>query len=234
MIDLKGYGPALLEGAVVTIELAFFSLALALVLGLIGASAKLSKSRVAIGIATTYTTLIRGVPDLVMMLLFYYGGQVAVNNLSDYLYDAYDIDFFFQFDPFTSGVITIGLIFGAYMAETFRGAFLAVESGQIEAARAYGFSRWRTFHRIILPQMLRHALPGIGNNWQVLLKTSALVSIIGLTDMVRVAEEAAKAERMPFHFFIPVAFVYLSLTAGSELFIKWLNKRANIGVVQGS
>jgi arginine/ornithine transport system permease protein len=234
MIDLKGYGPALLEGAVVTIELAFFSLALALVLGLIGASAKLSKSRVAIGIATTYTTLIRGVPDLVMMLLFYYGGQVAVNNLSDYLYDAYDIDFFFQFDPFISGVITIGLIFGAYMAETFRGAFLAVESGQIEAARAYGFSRWRTFHRIILPQMLRHALPGIGNNWQVLLKTTALVSIIGLTDMVRVAEEAAKAERMPFHFFIPVAFVYLSLTAGSGLFIKWLNKRANIGVVQGS
>ena len=234
MIDLKGYGPALLEGAVVTIELAFFSLALALVLGLIGASAKLSKSRVAIGIATTYTTLIRGVPDLVMMLLFYYGGQVAVNNLSDYLYDAYDIDFFFQFDPFISVVITIGLVFGAYMAETFRGAFLAVESGQIEAARAYGFSRWRTFHRIILPQMLRHALPGIGNNWQVLLKTTALVSIIGLTDMVRVAEEAAKAERMPFHFFIPVAFVYLSLTAGSELFIKWLNKRANIGVVQGS
>lgn len=234
MIDLKGYGPALLEGAVVTIELAFFSLALALVLGLIGASAKLSNSRVAIGIATTYTTLIRGVPDLVMMLLFYYGGQVAVNNLSDYLYNAYDVDFFFQFDPFISGVITIGLIFGAYMAETFRGAFLAVESGQIEAARAYGFSRWRTFHRIILPQMLRHALPGIGNNWQVLLKTTALVSIIGLTDMVRVAEEAAKAERMPFHFFIPVAFVYLSLTAGSELFIKWLNKRANIGVVQGS
>ena len=84
MIDLKGYGPALLEGAVVTIELAFFSLALALVLGLIGASAKLSKSRVAIGIATTYTTLIRGVPDLVMMLLFYYGGQVAVNNPVSY------------------------------------------------------------------------------------------------------------------------------------------------------
>lgn len=234
MIDLKGYGPALFQGAVVTIELAFLSLALALVLGLIGASAKLSKSRAAIGIATTYTTLIRGVPDLVMMLLFYYGGQVAVNNLSDYLYDAYDIDFFFQFDPFIAGVLTIGLIFGAYMAETFRGAFLAVDSGQIEAARAYGFSRWRTFHRIIFPQMLRHALPGIGNNWQVLLKTTALVSIIGLTDMVRVAEEAAKAERMPFHFFIPVAFVYLSLTAGSELFIKWLNKRANVGVVQGS
>jgi arginine/ornithine transport system permease protein len=223
-----------MDGAIVTMELAFLSLAVALLLGLVGASAKLSKSRVAVGVATAYTTLIRGVPDLVMMLLFYYGGQVLVNKLSDAIYEAYNIDFFFQFDPFISGVVTIGLIFGAYMTETFRGAFLAVESGQIEAARAYGFSRWHTFRRIILPQMLRHALPGIGNNWQVLLKTTALVSIIGLTDMVRVAEEAAKAERMPFHFFIPVAFVYLSLTACSELFIRWLNKRANVGVVQGS
>lgn len=232
MIDLKGYGPALLNGSIVTIELAFLSLALALTLGLLGAAAKLSNSRVAVGVATTYTTLIRGVPDLVMMLLFYYGGQVGVNMLSDYVWEAYGVDFFFQFDPFISGVITIGLIFGAYMTETFRGAFLAVETGQIEAARAYGFSKWHTFRRIMVPQMLRHALPGIGNNWQVLLKTTALVSIIGLTDMVRVAEEAAKAERMPFHFFIPVAFVYLALTAGSELFIKWLDKRANVGVVQ--
>ena len=234
MLDLKGYGPALVDGAIVTMELAFLSLAVALLLGLLGASAKLSKSRVAVGVATAYTTLIRGVPDLVMMLLFYYGGQVLVNKLSDAIYEAYNIDFFFQFDPFISGVVTIGLIFGAYMTETFRGAFLAVENGQIEAARAYGFSRWHTFRRIILPQMLRHALPGIGNNWQVLLKTTALVSIIGLTDMVRVAEEAAKAERMPFHFFIPVAFVYLSLTACSELFISWLDKRANVGVVKGS
>lgn len=234
MIDLKGYGPELLSGAVVTIELAFLSLAVALALGLIGAAAKLSNSRVAVGVATTYTTLIRGVPDLVMMLLFYYGGQVGVNMLSDYIWDTYEVDFFFQFDPFISGVATIGLIFGAYMTETFRGAFLAVETGQIEAARAYGFSNWHTFRRVMVPQMLRHALPGIGNNWQVLLKTTALVSIIGLTDMVRVAEEAAKAERMPFHFFIPVALVYLALTAGSELFIKWLDKRANAGVIQES
>lgn len=233
MLDLKGYGPELLDGAVVTIELAFLSLALALTLGLIGASSKLSGNRLAKAIATFYTTVVRGIPDLVMMLLFYYGGQVTVNMLSDWIWETYEIDFFFQFDPFISGVVTIGLIFGAYMTETFRGAFLAVEKGQIEAARAYGFTRWHTFRRIMFPQMLRHALPGIGNNWQVLLKTTALVSIIGLTDMVRVAEEAAKAERMPFHFFIPVAAVYLILTAGSELFIKWLNKRANVGVVQG-
>ncbi len=233
MLDLKGYGPSLFEGAIVTVELAFMSLALALAFGLIGATAKLSQSRLLVGAATTYTTLIRGVPDLVMMLLFYYGGQVLVNKLSDYIYDAYGIDFFFQFDPFIAGVLTIGLIFGAYMTETFRGAFLAVDIGQIEAAKAYGFSRWHTFRRIMIPQMLRHALPGVGNNWQVLLKTTALVSIIGLTDMVRVAEQAAKAERSPFLFFIPVALVYLTLTAASELFIKWLDKRANVGVVKG-
>lgn len=233
MIDLKGYGPQLAEGAIVTIELALLSLLLALVLGLSGAAAKLSSSRTARAVASTYTTIVRGVPDLVMMLLLYYGGQVAVNTLSDLLYDRFGIDWFFQFDPFISGVLTIGLIFGAYMAETFRGAFLAVEAGQIEAARAYGFTRWHTFRKIMIPQMMRHALPGIGNNWQVLLKTTALVSIIGLTDMVRVAEEAAKAERSPFLFFIPVAAVYLGLTAVSELFIKWLNRRANVGVVQG-
>lgn len=233
MLDLKGYGPSLFEGAIVTIQLAFMSLALALALGLIGASSKLSRSRILVGAATTYTTLIRGVPDLVMMLLLYYGGQVAVNSLTDHIYLKYGIDLFFQFNPFISGVLTIGLIFGAYMTETFRGAFLAVDTGQIEAAKAYGFSRWHTFRRIMIPQMLRHALPGIGNNWQVLLKTTALVSIIGLTDMVRIAEQAAKAERSPFLFFIPVALVYLALTAGSELFIKWLDKRANVGVAKG-
>ncbi len=233
MLDLKGYGPALMEGAIITIELAFLSLVLAVFLGLIGAASKLSQNRVLRGGATAYTTLIRGVPDLVMMLLFYYGGQVAVNNLSDFIYEAYEVDFFFQFDPFISGVLTIGLIFGAYMTETFRGAFLAVDEGQIEAAKAYGFTRWHTFRRVMIPQMMRHALPGLGNNWQVLLKTTALVSIIGLTDMVRVAEQAAKAERSPFLFFIPVAIMYLLITAGSELFIKWLNKRANAGVIQG-
>ncbi|BES72959.1 histidine ABC transporter permease HisQ [Marinobacter nanhaiticus D15-8W] len=233
MLDLHGYGPSLLKGALVTVELALASLALALILGLIGASSKLSGNRGLYAGATFYTTVIRGVPDLVMMLLFYYGGQVLVNMLSDYLYYEFEVDWFFQFDPFIAGVLTIGLIFGAYMTETFRGAFMAVDSGQIEAGKAYGFTRWHTFRRIMFPQMLRHALPGIGNNWQVLLKTTALVSIIGLTDMVRIAEQASKAEHEPFKFFIPVAAVYLILTAVSELFIKWLNARVSVGVARG-
>ncbi|ROT98682.1 ABC transporter permease [Marinobacter sp. R17] len=233
MLDLHGYGPSIMKGAVVTVELALLSLLLAVVLGLIGASSKLSGNRGLYAGATAYTTLIRGVPDLVMMLLLYYGGQVLVNKLSDFLYYQFDIDWFLQFDPFISGVLTIGLIFGAYMTETFRGAFLAVDSGQIEAGKAYGFTRWHTFRRIMFPQMLRHALPGVGNNWQVLLKTTALVSIIGLTDMVRVAEQASKAEHAPFKYFVPVAVVYLLLTAGSELFIRWVNSRVSVGVVKG-
>ncbi|TBW52912.1 ABC transporter permease [Marinobacter halodurans] len=233
MLDLHGYGPSILKGAVITVELALLSLLLAVVLGLIGASSKLSGNRGLYAGATAYTTLIRGVPDLVMMLLLYYGGQVLVNKLSDFLYYEFNVDWFFQFDPFISGVLTIGLIFGAYMTETFRGAFLAVDSGQIEAGKAYGFTRWHTFRRIMFPQMLRHALPGVGNNWQVLLKTTALVSIIGLTDMVRVAEQASKAEHAPFKFFVPVAVVYLLLTAGSELFIRWVNSRVSVGVVKG-
>jgi len=234
MLDLRGYGPSLAEGALITVELAVFSLLLALFLGLAGATAKLSGNRLLAAIASVYTTVVRGIPDLVMMLLLFYGGQVLINNLSDFIYEQYGVDWFIQFDPFLAGVITIGLIFGAYMSETFRGAFLAVDSGQVEAGRAYGFSRWQIFRRIEAPLMLRHALPGLGNNWQVLLKTTALVSIIGLTDMVRVAEQAAKAEHAPFLFFIPVAAVYLAITAVSELLIRWLQKRAEVGVVRGT
>ncbi|MFE8070789.1 ABC transporter permease [Marinobacteraceae bacterium S3BR75-40.1] len=232
MLDFQGYGPSIMEGALLTIELAFLSLALSLILGLLGAVAKLSKSRAAHGIAVTYTTLIRGVPDLVLMMLIFFGGQVLLNDLSDFVYEKFDIDFFINLDAFIAGVITIGFIFGAYMTETFRGAFMAVAKGQIEAGMAYGFSRWHIFRRIMFPQMLRHALPGLGNNWQVLLKTTALVSIIGLSDMVRLASEASKATHQPFKFFIPVAAVYLALTAVSELWIRWMLKRSNVGFTQ--
>lgn len=230
LINFNGYGPSILKGAVLTIELAFLSLLLSLVLGLLSASAKLSGRRILNAIATAYTTLIRGVPDLVLMMLLYFGGQVLMNDFGDYLSDHFNIDFYVNFDAFTAGVISIGFIFGAYMAETFRGAFLAVDRGQIEAGHAYGMTGWQVFHRVMFPQMLRHALPGLGNNWQVLLKTTALVSIIGLSDMVRLADVASKAVHSPFKFFIPVAFIYLALTAFSELFIRWLNGKYSAGV----
>jgi arginine/ornithine transport system permease protein len=235
LFDFEGYGPSIFGGAIVTLELAVLSIILAFTLGLLGAMAKLSNNPVPKAIATIYTTLIRGVPDLVWMLLLFFGGQIMVNYFFDWLYDVSDgsIDIFFSFNEFLSGVLTIGFIFGAYMTETFRGAFLAVDSGQIEAGKAYGMSSWRVFKRISFPQMMRHAIPGIANNWQVLLKTTALVSIIGLADMVRLATEAAKTTGSPFKFFIPVAIVFLGIAALSDIMFKRLDVKFSAGVVKG-
>jgi len=232
MIDLHGYGPSIFQGAILTIEVALLSLLLALILGLAGAVAKLSKNPIPRAIATAYTTIIRGVPDLVLMLLIFFGGQVMMNEFSDWLYEEFDIDVFFNIDEFVAGVVTIGFIFGAYMAETFRGAFQSVHAGQLEAGYAYGMSRLQVFIRISFPQMMRHALPGLGNNWLVMLKTTALVSVIGLADMVRIASEAAKAVHEPFTFLIPVAFVYLALTAVSEWILKRLTIKYSAGVAR--
>ncbi|MGY5450027.1 ABC transporter permease [Agarivorans sp. MS3-6] len=229
MLDLHGYGPSIFMGAIVTIEVAFLSLAVALALGMLAAVARLSKNRIANGVAVAYTTVIRGVPDLVLMLLIFFGAQIMVNAVSDWVYDSFDIEFYININEFVAGVTTIGFIFGAYMAETFRGAFLAVDNGQIEAGKAYGMSAMQVFRRITVPQMMRHAIPGIGNNWLVLVKTTALVSVIGLADMVRLAKEAAGAVHEPFLFFIPVAFVYLALTSVSEIFLKRLEIRFSAG-----
>lgn len=229
MLDLHGYGPRLLEGAGVTIQLALLSLLLAVVLGLITASAKMSRSWIAHRTATFYTTVIRGVPDLVLMMLLFFGGQIGVNMITDWLYYQFDIDIFININEFVAGVVTIGLIFGAYMGETFRGAFMAVDNGQIEAGKAYGMSSSLVFRRVRFPQMMRHALPGLSNNWMVLLKTTALVSVIGLSDMVRVASEASKATREPFTFMIIVALIYLLIASVSEWIFARLQKRYSIG-----
>ena len=229
MLDLHGYGPRLLEGAGVTLQLAVLSLALALALGLLTASAKMSRHWLLHKVATLYTTVIRGVPDLVLMLLLFFGGQMALNIVTDAIYDRFGLDWYVNLNAFAAGVITIGFIFGAYMGETFRGAFMAVEQGQIEAGKAYGMSTWLVFWRIRFPQMMRHALPGISNNWMVLLKTTALVSVIGLSDMVRVAAEASRATHEPFTFLLPVAVVYLLIASVSEWLFVWLQKRYNVG-----
>jgi arginine/ornithine transport system permease protein len=234
VFDFEGYGPSIFGGAIITLELAVLSLILAVFLGLMGAWGKMSDNRLAKGVATFYTTLIRGVPDLVWMMLLFFGGQIALNTILDYL--NYDLGFdlpYPQFNEFMAGVFTIGFIFGAYMSETFRGAFMAVENGQIEAGKAYGMSGWKVFKRIMFPQMMRHAIPGIANNWQVLLKTTALVSVIGLADMVRLASEAAKSTGSPFKFFIPVAIVYLTIAAFSDIIFKLLNNKYSAGIVKG-
>lgn len=226
---LHGFLPSLLEGAAVTLGVALSSLLIAAVLGLTGALAKLSRSRIARGVAGVYTTLIRGVPDLVLMLLVFYGGQLAVNTVAPMLGHEDYIDI----DPFVAGVLTIGFIFGAYLTEAFRGAFLAVPAGQREAGLAFGMSARQVLWRITLPQMLRHALPGISNNWLVLIKSTAIVSVIGLSDLMTRGQQAAGNTREPFSFYLAVALIYLVFTTVSELGFSWAHRRLAIGVKEG-
>ena len=222
---LEGYGPLILAGTWQTVKLAVLSLAFAFVLGLIGAAAKLSKNRLSRTLATGYTTLIRGVPDLVLMLLLFYSIQIWLNDLTDLLgWDQIDID------PFVAGVIVLGFIYGAYFTETFRGAFLSVPRGQLEAGGAFGMSGWQVFRRIMFPQMMRFALPGIGNNWQVMVKATALVSIIGLADVVKAAQDAGKGTLRFFFFTLIAGAIYLAITTVSNLVLLWLEKRYSIGV----
>ncbi|HWH84970.1 MAG TPA: ABC transporter permease [Burkholderiaceae bacterium] len=222
---LQGYLASLLAGAQLTLSVALASLALALLLGLAGAAAKLSASPFWRGAATAYTTLIRGVPDLVLMLLVFYGGQIAVNALMQRLGHGY-----VDIDPFVAGVATLGFIFGAYFTETFRGALLAVPAGQIEAGRAFGMSRALLFRRITAPQMLRFAIPSFTNNWLVLVKSTALVSVIGLNDMMQKASQAAGATRAPFTFYCAVGGLYLAVTTVSVLALRALERRVSRGV----
>ncbi len=225
MFSLYGYGTTIFEGVILTLEVSFVSLAIAVLLGIFGALAKLSRFPLLVMIGKLYTTIIRGIPDLVLMLLVFYGGQVLVNQI------AYSLgcEDYIDINPFLAGVLTIGFIFGAYMAETFRGAILAVNRGQLEAGYAYGMTGFQVFHRILLPQMMRHALPGFGNNWLVLTKATALVSIIGLDDMVKKAAMASGATRKPFIFYGVVAVNYLLLTSVSIALLKYMEKRYSVG-----
>jgi histidine transport system permease protein len=225
MFDLAGYGRPILAGTLTTIELSVLTLAVSFLLGLLGASAKLSKSRIAQGIATVYTTIIRGVPDLVLMLLLFYSLQIWLNDFTDALNLQQ-----FNLDPFTSGVITLGFIYGAYFTETFRGAFMAVPRGQMEAARSLGMRRLLAFRRILFPQMMRYALPGLANNWQVILKATALVTIIGLSDIIKATQDAGKGTFRTFYFSLIAAIVYLVLTTVTNGILILLERRYAIGV----
>lgn len=226
---LEGYGLLILKGTWVTVQQALLSLMISFVIGLIGAAGRLSKNRLVSGVATIYTTIIRGIPDLVLMLLIFYSMQLWLNSLTDWLeWEQIDID------PFAAGAATIGFIYGAYYAETFRGAFLAVPKGQIEAAVAYGMSSWQVFRRVLFPQMMRFALPGIANNWQVTLKATALVSIIGLSDVIKATQLAGKATYQFFYFTLIAAIIYLLLTTVSNFVLMWLERRYSVGVRQGA
>ncbi|MFT4021234.1 MAG: histidine ABC transporter permease HisQ [Acinetobacter sp.] len=227
-MSLSGYGPLLLSGTWMTLQLALLSLLLSVIIGLIGASSKLSNIKILRFLATAYTTLIRSVPDLVIMLLLFYSLQLVLNSITESLQmDQIDIN------PFVAGVITLAFIYGAYFTETFRGAFQSVPVGQIEAAKAYGMTHWQVFRRVLYPQMMRFALPGIGNNWQVLIKATALVSLIGLTDIVKITQDVGRTTMQIFYFSLLAAIIYLAITTVSNLILYWLERRYSVGVKKG-
>ena len=221
MEALIEYRGLLLSGALVTLQLAAGSLLLAVALGVVGAWGKLSGSRLARGVAGAYTTLIRGIPDLVLLLLLYYGGQSLLNAIGQAL-GAWQ---YLEIDQLASAIFAIGLIYGAYMTEVFRGAYLAVPPGQVEAGVACGMTRRLLFRRIIFPQVIRHALPGFTNTWLVQIKVTALVSVVGLEDLVYNAYVGGRAVRQPFTFILVVLIAYLALTALSQLGLRWVERR---------
>jgi His/Glu/Gln/Arg/opine family amino acid ABC transporter permease subunit len=221
----EGYLPMILEGLKVTLSVAAVSLAIASAFGLLGALMKLSKSPVARWVANTYTTVVRALPDLLLMLVIFYGGQIWLNRIAEAQGWSY-----IDVDAFAAGTVTLGFIFGAYLTETFRGAILAVPRGQLEAGDAYGLTRGEVVRLILLPQMVRHAIPGFSNNWLVMLKATALVSVIGLDDMVHRAGLAAAATREPFTFYALTGALYLAVTTVSIIVLMVVERRFSRGV----
>lgn len=219
-MELHGFGHLLLAGTWVTLQLAFTSLVFGLLLGLVGAAAALSPIGPLRWAAVGYNTLMRGIPELLLVLIIYFGATHVIEWMTGAYVDI---------GAFTAGVIALSIAFGAYATEVFRSAMMEIPKGQREAAMALGMSRWDSFRYITLPQLWRLALPGLGNLFLVLLKDTALVSVIGLDDLMRQAYVAAGFTKLPFTFYMAAAMIYLLLTIVSMQVIQLLERWANRG-----
>lgn len=219
-MDLQGFGHLLLSGTWVTLQLALASLAVGLVLGLIGAWASLSPLAPLRWAAVGYNTLMRGLPELLLVLLIYFGATQLIEKLTGS---------YVEVNAFVAGVAALSIAFGAYATEVFRSAIMEIPKGHREAAMALGLGRVDTFRRIVLPQLWRIALPGLGNLFLVPLKDTALVSVVGLEDLMRQAYVAAGFTKLPFTFYMAAAGIYLLLTIISMQIIQRLEAMANRG-----
>jgi polar amino acid transport system permease protein/octopine/nopaline transport system permease protein/arginine/ornithine transport system permease protein len=226
MIDLKGYEWQLVEGLKMTVVVAVLAFGVAILFGLAGAAAKLSKVKAARSVANAYTVVIRGVPELILLILFYFGVTQLLQNLIALFGPEQRIDI----NPFLAGMLTIGFVYGAFATEVFRGAIQAVPKGQIEAAKACGMSDLLILRRVLLPQVWRFALPGLGNVWLVLLKATALMSVVNLDELARKAQIVANNTKQHFTVFLLTAVIYLVLTALSSVVLQRLERHANRGV----
>jgi His/Glu/Gln/Arg/opine family amino acid ABC transporter permease subunit len=224
----SGWGDELLAGCLVTLELAACALLVGLVLGLLLAGAKLSGSVLLRWLAEIYTAFIRATPEFLILLLFYYGSEQAVQSA----FDLVGVSTRFEMPRFPAAVIGLALIFAAYAAEVFRGAYLAIPYGQIEAGIACGMSGWQIFRRVRLPQMWRFAIPGLGNLWMVLLKDTSLAAVIAVDDLLRQAKIGSETTRAPLTFYLAAGALYLVLTGVSDVARERLERRAQRGMAR--
>ena len=226
MGEIWSWWHSLLLATTITLRVALGALALGLVWGLLGATAKSSSSRALRRLADAYTTINRGVPELLIILITYYGGTVILTQALRLFNPEMR---YVEIPAIAAGIFSLSLVFGAYATEAFRGAMLAIPAGQIEAAMAVGMPRWLIFRRVKLPQLWRFALPGLGNNWISLVKDTSLVSTVGLDDIMRVSKLAANVTHLHFQFMACAALIYLTLTFVNTAALERLERRANRG-----
>lgn len=224
MLDLlalepPGWGGNLLRGAISTVEIALLAYALGLVIGLGGAMAKLRGGRIARGVIELYTTLVRASPELLLILLLYYAGTSALNSaLNSYGYSSVAVS------GFVAAVGVLGFVQGAYATEVLRAAIVAIPLGQIEAARAFGMGPFLSFRRIILPAMMPFAIPGMANLWMIVVKDTALISVVGYAELAMEARQAAGFTKAYITFYLAAGAVYLSITLFSNQILKYIER----------
>ena len=221
-----GWGDELLAGTLLTLQISFCGYLIGLGLGLLGAWAKLSGNRTMFLVSETYTTLVRAVPELLLILLLYYSGSEAIARVLALIGQGEQV----QVNGFAAAVATLGFVQGAYSTEVLRGAILSVPKGQMEAAKAYGMPAVLRFRRILFPLMYRYALPGLNNLWVNILKDSSLISVVGLSELVFTSKTAASGTKHYFFFYTVAGLIFMVLTTLSNVGVGVLERRVNRGV----
>lgn len=224
-----GWGPVLVHAAMMTLLVSLAAFAFGIVLGTLVAWARTGRSRLLRGLAGLYTAVLRGVPDILVIYLFYFGGRQVVTAIGTTLGFAGPFDI----SGFLAGMLAIGLISAAYQAEVLRGAYQAVPRGTIEAGRVVGMTRFTLFRRVIVPQAMVTAIPGLGNQWQSVIKESALVSVTGMVEIMRQVTVAAGSSQEHFLFYAAGAVLYLIITTISGRVFNIIERRGLRGHLAG-